>query len=504
MHSSVGTTSLWQQDVELPHFPILDELGRVDVIIVGAGITGLTTALLLQRQGLRTVVIEQQQIGGGETGRTSAHLTEYVDGGYAQIISDFGDEAAQAVARSHREAIQLIASMATECACDFESTSGFLYTEHDAEALLPELDAARSAGVTARWVDRAPLPFHSAAAIEFPEQAQFHPRKYLAGLVRMYAEAGGNISERAHVRSIEEEEGRCRVLTDRWASYADHVVVATDASIVGGALLDTKLRANRTYLMAAKVPDSQLAGGIFWDLAEPYHYIRTAITREGPVVLIGGEDHRTGADTEAEAIERLEQYARERFVIERNVSAWSGQIMEPVDGLPYIGPRDEGSRVYLATGYSGNGLTFGSVAAQVLADLIRGISNPFAEIYSPQRTLGPRQWAKYAAQNLPAAWTLVSDSFPHPRAATLEGLKPGEGRVVRVNGETVAAARDANGMLHMVSPTCTHMGCEVSWNVVEQTWDCPCHGSRYSVDGDVIHGPALVPLAQVAVALPQP
>jgi glycine/D-amino acid oxidase-like deaminating enzyme/nitrite reductase/ring-hydroxylating ferredoxin subunit len=503
MHSPIGTTSAWQADVELPHFPTLDELGRVDVIVVGAGITGLTTALLLQRQGLRTVIIEQSQLGAGETGRTSAHLTEHVDGGYARIISDFSHEEAHAVARSHHDAIQLIETLAVECACDFKRVPGFLYTEHDPERLLRELDAARAAGVVARWVDHASLPFQSSAAIEFPGQAQFHPLKYLAGLVRLYAEAGGNISEGSHVRGIEEEDGRCRVLTDRWVSCADHVVAVTDAPIVGSALLDTKLRANRTYVLAAKVPDFQLVGGVFWDTADPYHYIRTATTHEGPVVLIGGEDHRTGADTEPEAIHRLEQYARERFAVARIISAWSGQIMEPVDGLPYIGPRDDGSHVYLATGYSGNGLTFGSMAAQLLTDLIRGVDNPYAAIYSPQRTLAPRQWAKYAAQNLPAAWTLASDSFPQPRAMSLEGLKPGEGRIVRVNGETVAAARDATGTLHAISPTCTHLGCEVSWNAVEQTWDCPCHGSRFGADGRVIHGPAVLPLAAVSVALPQ-
>jgi glycine/D-amino acid oxidase-like deaminating enzyme/nitrite reductase/ring-hydroxylating ferredoxin subunit len=502
MPPPIGTTSLWQADVELPHFPTLDELGRVDVIIVGAGITGLTTALLLQQQGLRTVVIEQAQLGAGETGRTSAHLTQHVDGGYARLIADVGQEKAQAVARSHYDAVQLIETLAAQCPCDFERVSGFLYTEHDPERLLRELDAARAAGVEVRWVDRAPLPFPTTGAIEFPGQAQFHPLKYLTGLVRLYAEAGGNISEGSHVRAIEEEDGRCRVLTDRWVSYADHVVAVTDAPIVGSTLLDTKLRANRTYALAAKVPDSELVGGTFWDTADPYHYLRSAVTPEGSVVLIGGEDHRTGADTEPEAIERLEQYARERFAIERIISAWSGQIMEPVDGLPYIGTREDGSHVYLATGYSGNGMTFGSFAAQLLADLIRGVDTPYADIYSPHRTLGPRQWAKYAAQNLPAAWTLVSDSFPHPRG-TLDGLNPGEGRIVRINGETVAAARAADGTLHAISATCTHMGCEVSWNVVEQSWDCPCHGSRFGVDGRVIHGPAVVPLAAIPLALPQ-
>jgi Rieske Fe-S protein len=263
-------------------------------------------------------------------------------------------------------------------------------------------------------------------------------------------------------------------------------------------LLDSKVRANRSYMLAARLSTAAVPHGLFWDTDEPYHYIRTALHDRGPVLMIGGEDHRTGTDGEHEALQRLETYARERFAIEAIVQRWSGQIMEPVDGLPYIGPRDAGSSVYLAGGYAGNGLTFGSVAAQVISDMIRGIGSPYAELYAPDRMLAARQWAKYAAQNLPAAWTLVSDLLPYAFTTSLDDLKPGEGRVVRLNGAKVAASRDSTGRLHVVSPTCTHMGCDVAWNVLECTWDCPCHGSRYAPDGQVIHGPATAGLEPVA------
>jgi nitrite reductase/ring-hydroxylating ferredoxin subunit len=237
---------------------------------------------------------------------------------------------------------------------------------------------------------------------------------------------------------------------------------------------------------------------VFWDTDEPYHYIRSATMSHETMVLVGGEDHRVGTDTEAEAFSALERYTRDHFPVRDVVCKWSGQIMEPVDGLPYIGPREENSHVVVATGYSGNGLTFGTVAAQVVADIIAGRVNPYAELYSPTRPLGARQWAKYAAQNLPAAWTLVTDRLPLPASTSADDLKPGEGRVMRIDREKAAAARDRNGVLHVISATCTHMGCEVAWNDVEQTWDCPCHGSRYDVDGTVLHGPATASLESLS------
>lgn len=291
-----GTQSVWTVDVPFPHFPMLDELGRVDVIVVGGGISGVTTALLLQRAGLTTALIEQQRIGSGETGRTSAHLTEYPDAGYARLVADFGLEGARAVLQSKRAAIQMIETLAQEAPCDFQRVPGFLFTENEDERdlLQRECEMAIDVGLVGRFVDHVPLPYPIAAAIEFPNQAQFHPGQYLTGLVRLYAEAGGVISEGSHVRSIDEEEARCRVRTDRWTSHADQVVAVTDAPIAGGTLLDTKLRANRSYVLALRVPDAAVPHGLFWDTDDPYHYIRSADTNDGTIVIVGGEDHRTG------------------------------------------------------------------------------------------------------------------------------------------------------------------------------------------------------------------
>jgi glycine/D-amino acid oxidase-like deaminating enzyme/nitrite reductase/ring-hydroxylating ferredoxin subunit len=486
------TESIWTTEVQLPRFPVVDDLGKLDVIVIGGGITGLTTAVLLQRSGLTTAVLEQSRLGSGETGRTSAHLTEYPDAGYADIVADFGLEGARAVAQSKREALRLIEALAGEISCDFERVSGFLYSEHarDRTSLQRELEVAVEAGVAARFVERAPLPYTTAGAIEFPHQAQFHPTKYLAGLVRLYVTAGGLISEHSHVRGIDEDEGRCRVRTDRAVAHASHVVAATDAPIVGGTLLDTKLAANRSYVIALRIAASELPVGLFWDRDDPYHYIRGATTSAGPVVILGGEDHRTGSGDAASAIENLKAYARKRFPGAQAIAEWSGQIMESMDGLPFVGPREAGSHVYLATGYAGNGLTFGTVAAQVLSDLIRGAGSAHAEWYAPSRALAAREWAKYAAQNLPAAWTLVTDLLPYRRVDSVDDLEPGEGRVVRLNGQKVAASRDADGTIRLVSATCTHLGCDVAWNRLEQSWDCPCHGSRFHSDGHVLHGPA--------------
>ena len=499
MAQSRGTQPLWLTDVSLPSFPALDEIRDVDVIVVGGGLSGLTSALLLQRAGYRTAIVEQHRVGLGETSRTSAHLTLFPDATYKRIATDFGNDGASAVASSKTAALQLIEDFSREVACDFARVPGYLYTENDSErpALQDEAEAARAAGVEVRAIESAPLPFPTAFALEFPQQAQFHPMKYIAGLIRLYAEAGGQISEGRHVTMIEEQSSSCRVRTGRATSRCKFVVSTTDAPITGGTLLDTKLRANRSYVLAARVAATSLPTGLFWDTNDPYHFTRMAMTSAGPVVIIGGEDHRVGTDGEVESSARLEEYARTRWPIDEIMHRWSGQIMEPVDGLPYIGARSEGSRIFLATGYAGNGLTFGTVAAQLIADLIADRANPYTELYSPNRALGARQWAKYAAQNLPAAWTLVADTLPLPLGVSIEDVKPGEGKIVRVNGQKVAAARDASGTLHLVSPTCTHMGCDVAWNTLEQTWDCPCHGSRYDVDGRVIHGPATAALEPV-------
>ncbi len=483
-------------EVALPHFPTLDVLGDIDVVIIGGGLSGLTAGLLLQRAGYRTAILEQSHLGNGETGRTSAHLTEFPDAGFSRLVSDFGLDHARAVAQSKREAIGQIERLAREVPCDFVRVPGYLFSEDEGDRshLINEAKCCTDCGIAVQIHDRAPLTFATAAAMEVPDQAQFHPIKYIAGLIRLYAEAGGTISEMTHVRAIDESNGDCRVRTDRATITCEYVVAVTDAPITRGALLDTKLRASRSYIMAVHVDDRAIPNGLFWDTNEPYHYIRSATTSHGLIVLVGGEDHRVGTDAGADAFAALERYTRDRFLVRDVVCQWSGQIMEPVDGLPYIGLREENSHVIVGTGHSGNGLTFGTVAAQMAADIIAGRVNPYAELYSPTRPLGARQWAKYAAQNLPAAWTLVTDMLPLPVSTSTDDLKAGEGRLMRIGAEKAAAARDRNGVLHVISATCTHMGCEVAWNDVEQTWDCPCHGSRYDVDGTVLHGPATAPL----------
>lgn len=500
MTGSLGTESIWHTGVSFPAVGPCDALGGVDVLIVGGGITGLTMGVLLQRAGFSTAVADRGRLASGETSRSSAHLTEFPDAGCARLITDRGIRAARSVVESQRQAIGLIESLAGDARCDFERVPGYLYCEEAGERdrLRDECEAAASAGMPARLLDRAPLPFATAGAIEFPNQAQLHPLRYLAGLARLYLDAGGLVSEETHVHSIDEDRSVCRVRSSRWTAQVKRVVAVTDAPITGGALLDSKLRANRSCVIALRVDASALPHGLFWDTDDPYHYIRSARTASAPVVLVGGEDHRTGIEGEPEAMGRLEAFARERFQTREVTGRWSGQIMESVDGLPFVGPREQDSRVYLATGYAGNGLTFGTVAAQVLFELLRGGRSAYAELYAPARSLTARQWAKYAAQNLPAAWTLVSDMLPHARQGSLDEIAPGEGRVVRLDGRRVAASRDAGGAVHLVSPTCTHLGCEVAWNALERTWDCPCHGSRFDPEGQVVHGPATSPLSPIA------
>jgi glycine/D-amino acid oxidase-like deaminating enzyme/nitrite reductase/ring-hydroxylating ferredoxin subunit len=504
-----GTTPIWRPRPSTRRTP--DSLPRdvLDAIVVGGGVSGLTSALLLQRHGLTTAIFEQDRIGGGESGRTSAHLTTYPDVGFARLTDDFGFDGARAVASSLRGGLDLIERLAAEIECGFERVPAFLYTERDddRERLQYEFDAAQAMVMASRLWPSAPLPFPTAGALELSAQAQCDPVKYLSGLDRLYTAAGGCIVEGVRVVAIADEGDRCRVTTIMGSAYARRVIAVTGAPITASLVLDTHLRANRTYVVAARIrPSCALPHGLFWDTDAPYHYLRTARTAQGALLLVGGEDHRTGADGEREAIARLETFVRSRFDVEQIVAAWSGQIEEPVDGLPYIGPREEGSHVYVASGYGGTGLTFATVAAQILSATIAGERCDHAHLYALGRAIPEQHWATYAAQNLAAAWALVSDPAAHSDGAAISQLKPGEGLVVQLEGERVAVARDTAGLIHAVSAICQHLGCDVAWNAVEQTWDCPCHGSRYDVDGRPLNGPtteALQPLAALMGHLPQ-
>jgi glycine/D-amino acid oxidase-like deaminating enzyme/nitrite reductase/ring-hydroxylating ferredoxin subunit len=474
-----------------------------DVAIVGSGMTGLTAAFHLAAAGQRVVVIDRDRVGGGETGHTTAHLTEIVDTRYQELSSKVGADGARQVAESSRAAIDEIERLASRLriACAFERLDGYLYTERedDASELEKETEAARRAGVDAEYTTSVPLPFRTIGGMRVRNQAQMHPIVYLRGIAAYLSKQGVTIYSQTMAREIHDGEP-CRVVTDQGEIRARDVIVAAHVPVSNRVLLHTKLAAYRSYAIAARIASGSAPRGLFWDTEHPYHYTRTQNVGRGTYLIVGGEDHKTGTEEEtSECYVRLDEYTRARFPIERIGYRWSGQIIEPADGLPYIGRNAMSSHLHVATGYSGNGMTFSTLAGMMLSDRILGRENKYSDLYAATRITPIASAVEYVTENVEFPKYLVLDRLTGAdvEEGTPEGLRAGEGGIFEVNGKKAAICRDREGRLHQLSPVCTHLGCDVRWSDAEATWDCPCHGSRFAADGRVINGPATADLSRL-------
>jgi glycine/D-amino acid oxidase-like deaminating enzyme/nitrite reductase/ring-hydroxylating ferredoxin subunit len=482
--------SLWLKTSQDPAFPPLSGDVEVDVCVVGGGIAGVTAARLLQRAGKRIALLDSGKIGNGVTGFTTAHLTEALDTRYFQLRKTFGDEGARLAAQSQRAAIDHIARTAEEekLDCGFRFLPGYLYSETSPRQILQEHEAARACGLQVRLLESAPLPFATRKALRFERQAQFHPLRYLLPLARQVAARGGLVHEQTRALDVE-DGGPCRVHTRQGLVKANDVLVCTHTPVNDRFFMHTKLAQYRSYVVTAR-PEKGIEG-LFWDDADPYHYLRM---HEG-VLIAGGEDHKVGQKGDTNLpYARLRQYLRERFDAPVE-DEWSAQVVEPVDGLPYIGRNSLEARVFVATGFSGNGMTGGTLAAMLLSDLVLGKENPWASLYQATRVkpLGLPEWVK---ENVDYPLHLIADRLKRAGAKGVDEVPKGEGRVVTVEGKKLAAYRDEQGTLKTLSAVCTHMACTVRWNPAERSWDCPCHGARFDVDGEVLNGPAIQPLAK--------
>jgi len=498
--------SLWMATTTVPAFGPLTEDARADVCVVGAGIAGLTTAYLLARQGKSVIVLDDGPVAGGQTQRTTAHLSNAIDDRYFEIERLHGEGGARLAADSHTAAIDRIGAVVREeqIACDFERLDGYLFLPPggDPEVLDRELAAAHRAGLAGvERLPRAPLtPFDTGSCLRFPAQGQFHPLRYLAGLAGAIGRDGGRIFTGTHATSVQGgTPARVETATGP-AVTADAVVVATNTPVNDRVAIHTKQAPYLTYAIGAAVPRGSVARGLYWDTLDPYHYVRLQRSDSGgdDVLIVGGEDHKTGqADDQAERYARLEAWARERFPTMREVAfCWSGQVMESIDGLAFIGrnPGDE-ANVFVATGDSGLGMTHGTIAGMLLTDLILGRENPWATLYDPSRkTL--RAAGEFARENLNVA-RQYADWLAPGDAGSAGEVRPGMGSVLRRGLSRIAAYRDEHGAVHEFSAACPHLGCVVAWNDAEKTWDCPCHGSRFDRYGKVLNGPANSDLARI-------
>lgn len=466
---------------------------QVDAVVVGAGFTGLTVATELRAAGKTVAVLDMADIGGGESNLSTAQMTELLDLRYHDLISKFGKTGAALAARASRDAIDWAERHAgSRKDSRFQRVPAYLFSEkkEDESELDRECLAAIQSSVHAQRVTELPPQLKALSAMRVDNQAQLNPREYVHGLARRLVDNGGAIFERTRIESIEDGTP-CKVTTtDKAVVTANDCIVATHTPICNMLFLHTKLAAYRTYVVAARFPAGGFPDGMFYDMNDPYHYIRTDVDKSGnKVLIVGGEDHKTGEDEDpAPRYKRLERYVIERFGLLNFDFHWSGQVLKPIDGLPYIGRNSASEHLFVGTGYNGNGTTFGTLSGMIISDLILGRFNPYSELFEARR-ISPIAGAKeFVVENTDALVHFVGDRLKSA-VKSLEEVPRGEGRIMDLNGTRAAVYRNEHGELHACAAACTHLGCIVHWNNSEKTWDCPCHGGRFEATGKVVNGP---------------
>lgn len=503
-----ASQSIWMATASVPAFPPMAGDCGADVCVIGGGIAGMTTAYLLAREGKQVLLIDAIGIGAGETGRTTAHFFP-PDEWYADIEDAFGTDKAQLVATSYASAIDTVAGIISreQIDCEFERLDGYLYAlpGNGYQDLDREYAAAHRAGMHIEKLARVPgLSFDTGPCIRYPNQAQFHPLKYLAGLAQAIVRHGGVIHCGTRAERISKDRGMQVVHTANGNIRARSVVVATNTPFNNRVVMHTKQAGYRTYVIGIRVPRGAVPRILLWDTGDPYYYIRLETPADDAahdILIVGGADHKVGQDEHPEhRYDEIERWVRERFPMALEVSyRWSGEVMEPSDGPAYLGrnPMDD-KHVYIITGDSGNGMTHSTIGAMIISDLIMGRENHWQAFYDPARKVrhGLGDFIHEQANTL----SQYEDWATTGEVGSVAEIAAGDGAIVRDGVHVLAVHRDEGGGLHVLSAKCTHLGCVVHWNSAERSWDCPCHGSRFATDGQVLHGPAASPLEAATLA----
>ena len=488
--------SLWVENAPTKTYRPLTEKESFDAIVIGAGITGLTTALLLKQQGMKVGVLEAGRIASGVTGYTTAKVTALHGLIYDELSKRNGVDRAAAYGAANRWAVEQVASIVDRLGidCDLERMDAYTYVtpEDDADQIKAEAEACADAGVPVEAVTTTPLPFPVGGAIVMRDQLMFHPRKYCAGLAEAIAGDGSRVHEHTRVAEVEELKTLCHVKTDDGVTLSTpFVVAATHIPFMGDGNFFAKEYPYRAYVTAARITGAA-PEGMFVTAGDPVRSVRPYRSGDEHWLLVGGETHKTGQEPDPDAhYAALESWTRERFDgLGEFAYRWSAQDFFTMDGMPYVGRISSGhERTFVATGFRKWGMTNGTAAARIIADAIAGTPNEWAEAFDSTRIRPAQSVKEFAKENANTARHLVLDKIRTPDV-TLADIAPGDGVVCDVAGETLAVFRDDGGELIAVSPDCTHMGCRVAFNKAERSWDCPCHGSRFGTDGRVLQGPA--------------
>jgi glycine/D-amino acid oxidase-like deaminating enzyme/nitrite reductase/ring-hydroxylating ferredoxin subunit len=499
--------SLWQN--EMPDYVAqpyqLNNNDTFDAVIVGGGITGITTALFLQQAGKKCLLAEAHSLGFGTTGGTTAHINTLLDKSYDLIIRDFGEKDAQLIAEGCRQAVDLIKTNVLRYSidCDYSEHNAILFAQDEKQEkqLKDLMEGTHKAGISIEYTasNQLPVPFTKAAMVG--GQASFHPAKYIYGIAKAFEAAGGIIMQQCRVVDVKEDLP-LTIKTSLGEVRALDIIYATHIP-PGVNLLHFRCAPYRSYAMAVTLNDDNYPTELVYDMYDPYHYYRTQVVNGKKYLVFGGEDHKTAHEENTSmCFTRLEAYGRKYFDIGEVAFRWSSQYFEPADGLPYIGhlPGHE-EHFYVATGYSGNGIPLGTLSAILLCDMLTGSDNPLHEVLDPNRIKPVAGFVNFVKEAADVVGILTKSISPGKKIDSIVELAPGEARVVQHEGESIALYKDENGLLHAVNPACTHIKCSVAWNAAEQSWDCPCHGSRFSADGEMLTGPARKNLSPITMGM---
>lgn len=505
--SEARARSVWIPEEPAARYEPLRGDMQADVVVVGGGICGLTTALALQRDGRQVVVVESKRIGQGTTGRSSAKLTALHRLVYDRLEHQFSGQTAQIYAAANQAGIEHVAALVQTAAidCDFERQDAFTFTTEPSGVaeIRREADAAARAGLLAEFTLDVELPISIRGAVRVANQAQFDPYRFCVGVARVFVEEGGKIVEQTRATDVHRDDP-CVVKTDRGDIRAQHVVLATLIPFMDQGGFFVRAFPSRSYAVTAKLAGSEPSApsGMYINVESPVRSVRPLPGRRG--ILIVGEDHKVGhdADTRRRYL-ALESWTREHFEVAHFTHRWSAQDYVSADGLPFIGPLPfAAGRVMVITGLSKWGLAMGAAAARILTDLIQGREHPWSSVFDTRRTNVLASARKFVSENLDVAKRFVGDRIQAVPAKRISELKPGEGAIVADGNRRIAAYRDEESIIHAFSPICSHLGCYLQWNTAEKTWDCPCHGSRFDYEGRVLQGPAVKDLPRKPLVEP--
>ena len=491
--------SLWMATAPEPEFPALTEDVSTDVVVVGGGIAGICAAWQLAQTGIKVIVLEANRVCAGVTGYTTAKVTSGHGLKYAELFKTCGGSCAQAYADANQWGIEWIADEAKllgiECNLERKPMLVFADTEDQREAVRDEVDKARNVGLPVSWTDNVDLPLQTWGAIRYENQLQFHPRKFVLGLARELKAMGGHIYEGVVAERFEEGEP-CIIHTSRGIVTAHEIVIASHFPAYDPAMYFTRLAPYRDYAVATRIQ-----GAMPTEMSIGASENSYAFRSYEDLLIVSGETHKVGQEPDTEArYQRLEEFVQKHFPASPVVYRWSTQDNSTLDGIPYIGRISGNSEhAFVITGFNAWGMSTAAYGGKLICDLIQGQNNDWADTFDPNRSKGSTGVTTFAKENLNVAKHLIGDKLQKREELTLDQLQPGEGEVLKVDGEKLAVFRDEQGAYHGLSPLCTHMGCDLAWNNAEQTWDCPCHGSRFDIGGEVIHGPALKSLEKKPV-----